>query len=60
MIPGHEPGDGNRGPVDKGRAIDPMSGKCVRLKEPDPVSSPMDKRTGASPSCLRVSQDACL
>ena len=47
--------------AEKDRPIDPMSGKnSPASKEPEPVSSPMDKRTGASPSCLRVSHNPCL
>ena len=27
--------------------------KCARFTKPEPVSGPRDKRTGASPSCLK-------
>ena len=57
--PGHEPGN---------RDLRKKTGRSIRCparirplhKEPEPVSSPMDKRTGASPSCLRVSHNPCL
>ena len=47
--PGHEPGDQNL--LEKtGRSIR-CPARNLPAKEPEPVSSPMDKRTGASPSC---------
>ncbi len=51
------PGSTDQEPEDGGedRPIDPMSGKNTPAsKVPEPVSSPVDKRTGASPSCLSV------
>ena len=42
----HAPG--NRDLAEKGRPIDPMSGKNSPAKEPEPVSSLLNKRTGAT------------
>jgi hypothetical protein len=44
----------------KDRPIDPMSGKKFARKRPEPVSSPMNKRTGASPSCRECLTNPCL
>ena len=56
--PGHEPRD--RGPGEKtGRSIR-RPARIRPLEEPEPVSSPMEMRTGASPSCLRLSDNPCL
>ena len=54
MIPGSLPGDGDRGPHGKGQADrSDVRQECVRVeKSPNRFSSSMDKRTGASPSCL--------
>ena len=37
-----------------------MSGKKFARKRARTGFEPLDKRTGASPSCLRVSHDPCL
>ena len=51
---------GNRGAAGKDRPIDPMSGKKFARKRARTGFEPLDKRTGASPSCLRVSHNPCL
>ena len=59
-------GTGSRGQSPKsgektGRSIRRPGRKCVRLsQEPEPVSSLKAKRTGASPSCPRLSHNPCL
>jgi hypothetical protein len=45
---------------EKDRPIDPMSGKKFARKRARTGFEPLDKRTGASPSCLRVSHNPCL
>ena len=56
--PGHKPGDA-RTRAEDGRSIR-RPAEIRPLHQARTGFGPMDKRTGASPSCLRVSHDPCL